>query len=139
MMVISAAGNRVEGLALSKLMGLSFTGLILIWFIPAPYHYILALLPSFWIGKILIDGAGFLCIRLAILRYMDCPFYKNILEKSAVLNGVGSRMPPFGLYAAGIVQFKQITFRVSEISTAHPPCFDVLWFAKKWHACFFQT
>lgn len=59
MMVVSVAGNRVEGLALSKLMGLSFIGLILIWFIPAPYHYIMALLPSFWIGKMLIDGAGF--------------------------------------------------------------------------------
>ncbi len=51
MMVVSIAGNRVEGLALSKLMGISFAGLILIWFIPAPYHFIMAFLPSFWIGN----------------------------------------------------------------------------------------
>lgn len=57
MMVVSIAGNRVEGLALSKLMGVSFIGLILIWFIPAPYHFIMAFLPSFWIGKLLMDGA----------------------------------------------------------------------------------
>nr|WP_308626000.1 hypothetical protein [uncultured Eisenbergiella sp.] len=58
MMVVSIAGNRVEGLALSKLMGISFTGLILVWFIPAPYHFLLAFLPSFWIGKILADGVN---------------------------------------------------------------------------------
>lgn len=57
MMVVSIAGNRVEGLAVSKLMGISFTGLILIWFIPAPYHFIMAFLPSFWIGKLLTGGA----------------------------------------------------------------------------------
>lgn len=58
MMVVSIAGNRVEGLAVSKLMGISFTGLILIWFIPAPYYYVMAFLPSFWIGKLLLGGAN---------------------------------------------------------------------------------
>ncbi|MBU3875978.1 hypothetical protein HGO97_009140 [Faecalicatena sp. AGMB00832] len=57
MMVVSIAGNRVEGLAVSKMMGISFIGLILIWFMPAPSYYIIAFLPSFWIGKVLMDGA----------------------------------------------------------------------------------
>lgn len=60
MMVVSIAGNRVEGLALSKLMGISFIGLIFAWFVPAPYHFIAALLPSFWIGRLLTDGANLL-------------------------------------------------------------------------------
>lgn len=59
MMVVSVVGNRVEGLALSKLMGISFIGLFFIWFVPAPYHFIVAFLPSFWIGKLMIDGVSF--------------------------------------------------------------------------------
>lgn len=67
MMVVSIAGNRVEALALSKLMGVSFIGLILIWFIPAPYHFLLAFLPSFWIGKLLIDGVNLVTLMLGLL------------------------------------------------------------------------
>ncbi len=58
MIVVSLAGNRVEGLAVSKLMGLFFLGLIAVWFIPAPYSYLSAFLPSFWIGKLIMDGTN---------------------------------------------------------------------------------
>lgn len=67
MMVVSIAGNRVEGLAISKLMGISFIGLILIWFIPAPYHFFMGFLPSFWIGKLLMDGVDFSSFLLGLL------------------------------------------------------------------------
>ncbi|MFQ6862274.1 MAG: hypothetical protein ACLROI_08065 [Beduini sp.] len=60
MMVVSLANNRVEGLAFSKLMGISFIGLILIWFIPPSYSFLMAFLPSFWIGMLLKEGADFL-------------------------------------------------------------------------------
>lgn len=56
MMVVTMAGNRVEGLALSKLMGVSILGLVAVWTIPAPYDYLTAFLPSFWIGKIIVEG-----------------------------------------------------------------------------------
>jgi fluoroquinolone transport system permease protein len=58
MMVVSIAGNRVEGLAWSKLMAVTILGLILLWFIPGPYSYMLAFLPSFWIGKVIVGGAS---------------------------------------------------------------------------------
>lgn len=67
MMVVSIAGNRVEGLAVSKLMGISFIGLFLIWFVPAPYHFSLAFLPSFWIGKLLMDGTDFFSFVLGLI------------------------------------------------------------------------
>lgn len=67
MMVVSIAGNRVEGLAVSKLMGISFIGLILIWFVPAPYHFLMAFLPSFWIGKLLMDGTDFFSFVLGLI------------------------------------------------------------------------
>jgi len=67
MMVVSLAENRVEGLAISKLMGVSFLGLILVWFIPAPYQYFAAFLPSFWIGKITLDGLNIYYVVFGIL------------------------------------------------------------------------
>ncbi len=56
MMVVTIATNRVEGLAISKLMGISLLGLMAIWVTPAPYDYLTAFLPSFWIGKIIAEG-----------------------------------------------------------------------------------
>ncbi len=67
MMLVSTAGNRVEGLALSKLMGVSLLGLPLVWFAPAPHSYFSTFLPSFWIGKIIIDGATVFSITLGLL------------------------------------------------------------------------
>jgi len=67
MMVVSIAGNRVEGLALSKMMSVSFLGLILYWFVSEPYSYILAFLPSYWIGKIIMDGASVISFTFGIL------------------------------------------------------------------------
>lgn len=62
-MVVSVAKNRVEALAISKLMGISFLGLPIVWFIPSPYQYFAGFLPSFWIGKIIHVGInGFLFI-----------------------------------------------------------------------------
>lgn len=72
LMVVSLAENRVEGLALSKLMGLTLLGLILVWFIPAPYSYFSAFLPSFWIGKLLIDGAS---LHSFVIGLIACLFW----------------------------------------------------------------
>lgn len=67
MMIVSIAGNRIEGLALSKLMGIGFIGLASVWFVPAPYCFIVAFLPSFWIGKLLIDGINTFSFMLGLL------------------------------------------------------------------------
>ena len=62
LMVVSLADNRVEGLALSKLMGVSLLGLLAAWFIPAPYHFFGAFLPSFWIGKLMTEGISLFAV-----------------------------------------------------------------------------
>jgi fluoroquinolone transport system permease protein len=54
MLVVVFAGNKVEGLALSKLTNLLMMGLPAAWFIAAPYKYILGFLPSFWLGEIIL-------------------------------------------------------------------------------------
>ena len=67
MMVISIAGNRVEGLAVSKLMSISFLGLAFVWFVPVPYCYLSAFLPSFWIGRLILNGASPVSVILGVL------------------------------------------------------------------------
>ena len=47
------AKNRVEGLALSKLTGLSLLGLVAVWFIPAPFSWFFGFMPSYWLGILL--------------------------------------------------------------------------------------
>lgn len=83
MMVVSVAGNRVEGLAVSKLMGISFLGLILVGLVPAPYHYGLALLPSFWIGRLLRGGISVMTLTggLTVCIFWIVLFTRRFLRR----------------------------------------------------------
>lgn len=85
MMVVTMAANRVEGLAISKLMGISMLGLIAIWAIPAPYDYLTAFLPSFWIGKIIMEGLGPfpLAIALSLCAIWTFIFTRRFLARLA--------------------------------------------------------
>jgi fluoroquinolone transport system permease protein len=51
LLVVSLAGNKVEGMAVSKLSGLFFLGLPAPFFISSKVQYLLFLLPSFWVSK----------------------------------------------------------------------------------------
>ena len=85
LILVSVADNRLEGLALSKLMGIVYLGIVLVWFIPAPYHFIVAFLPSFWIGKILLEGPSLFAFILGILLaffWIAC-FTKKFLSRIA--------------------------------------------------------
>jgi fluoroquinolone transport system permease protein len=78
MMLVALAATRVEGLALSKLMGVSLLGLIAVWVVPAPYHYLLAPLPSFWIGTILMEGLEALPLTIA---FSLCVFWALLFTR----------------------------------------------------------
>ena len=47
----SVAQNRVQGLALTKFIGLAGVFVLVAWFIPEPYQWIVGLFPPFWINK----------------------------------------------------------------------------------------
>lgn len=67
MMVVSFADNKVEGLAISKLSGLIFIGLVAVWFAPAPYAYIGGIFPTYWLGDIMKNGAGILAVSAGLV------------------------------------------------------------------------
>lgn len=68
MFLVSAAGNKVEGLALSKLTNILTMGFVVPWFISSPIKYVFGALPSFWIGE-LIKGTNviFSTARLCLI------------------------------------------------------------------------
>lgn len=54
MLLVTYAGNKVEGLALSKLAGLFTLGIPAAWFLQSPTKIVFSFLPSFWIGESLL-------------------------------------------------------------------------------------
>ena len=81
MLVVSVAGNRVEGLALSKIMGISLLGLVAALFIPHPYLYLASFLPSFWIQKIITDGANLISFGFGLL---SCIFWTGLFSRKFI-------------------------------------------------------
>lgn len=57
LMLPALAQNRVEGMALSKLSGLVMLGLPAALLLPAPFKYIGAILPSFWMTELALGGS----------------------------------------------------------------------------------
>lgn len=55
LLVVSKAKNKVEGMALIKLTGITFVGLLVPFFIEGNYQYIFSILPSYWMGKVMIS------------------------------------------------------------------------------------
>ncbi|UNC92003.1 hypothetical protein [Candidatus Contubernalis alkaliaceticus] len=59
MLLVTLAGNKVEGLALSKITNILSLGLFVPWFLEAPYRYLFGFLPSFWIGQMIHFASQF--------------------------------------------------------------------------------
>lgn len=62
LIVVSKANNKVEGLALTKLTGINFLGVLVPYFIKGNIQYIFAVFPSFWLAKasLAIGSSSFL-------------------------------------------------------------------------------
>ncbi len=55
MVVVAAANNKVEGMALMKLTGISMVGLLVPWFIESNAQYAFAIFPSYWMARALLE------------------------------------------------------------------------------------
>lgn len=56
MLVISLSTNKVEGMAVTKLTGFFIMGIPVPYFVHGDIQYILSILPSFWLSKLVIES-----------------------------------------------------------------------------------
>ena len=56
LLVIALSANKLEGMAVTKLSSLIILGAVVPWFVPAPLCFGLSFLPSFWMGKAMLES-----------------------------------------------------------------------------------
>lgn len=82
------AQNKVQGLAYSKFGGISGWTILLGWFVPEPFQWLIGLFPPFWINKaywLALDGRGLwigalavgIVLQLALIWWMLQLFMKR--------------------------------------------------------------
>ncbi|HKL98566.1 MAG TPA: ABC transporter permease [Mobilitalea sp.] len=82
LLVVSIAGNRVEGLAVSKLSGLFFLGLPIPFFVKDGVQYLVSFLPSFWVAKYAIDhNVVYMLISIVVSLVWIKLLYKRLIRK----------------------------------------------------------
>lgn len=55
-LIVSFSRNRVEGMAIAKAVALIFSGLVVPFFVRTDAQYLAALLPTFWIARLSMEG-----------------------------------------------------------------------------------
>lgn len=83
LMISSMAKNKVEGLAFSKLSGLFVLGLPVALLVPAPFMYVSAFLPTFWMTELATGGSLWLAIPALIsAALLSAAFARHFMKKS---------------------------------------------------------
>lgn len=82
LLVVSISGNRVEGMAVSKLSGLFFLGLPIPFFVKGGVEYLMFFLPSFWVSKYAMQRQpAFLIIGLGVSFIWIWLLYQKFINK----------------------------------------------------------
>lgn len=55
LLIVTLSSNKLEGMAVTKLSSLMMLGAFVPYFVPAPLNLCVSFLPSFWMGKTILD------------------------------------------------------------------------------------
>lgn len=66
LMIITLSGNKLEGMAVTKLSALTLLGIPVPFFVKGMYQYAVGFLPSFWVGKA-IQSNGYIYLMAAFI------------------------------------------------------------------------
>lgn len=66
LMIIALSGNKLEGMAVTKLSALTLLGIPVPFFVKGMYQYAVGFLPSFWVGKA-IQSNGYIYLMAAFI------------------------------------------------------------------------
>lgn len=86
LVVVSVANNKVEGLAVTKLTGISFLGILAPTFVKGNAQYIFSVLPSFWIGKVALSNDNktlllFTLVGISCSLIWIAVFYRRFIKR----------------------------------------------------------
>lgn len=82
LLILTISSNKLEGMAVSKLSGIMIFGAAIPFFIKDNLQYVLFLLPSFWIGKAILENMSFYMLPAFALSVMwICFLSKRYLRK----------------------------------------------------------
>ncbi|MCI9154138.1 ABC transporter permease [Lachnospiraceae bacterium] len=82
LLVLTISSNRLEGMAVTKLSTLTILGAVIPFFIKSDIQYIISLLPSFWIGKAILENMPLYMLPAFVLSAVwICFLLKRYLRK----------------------------------------------------------
>lgn len=83
MFLAAFAANKVEGLALSKLIALTLLGAIFAYFVPEPWQFTAAALPTYWPARLYLEGVTFnhSVTKIIFLFISGLLFHLMLLQK----------------------------------------------------------
>lgn len=56
LLIVTVSSNKLEGMAVTKLSSLMMLGAVIPYFVPAPFSFVFSFLPSFWMGKAMMEN-----------------------------------------------------------------------------------
>jgi fluoroquinolone transport system permease protein len=80
LMLLSFANNKVEGLAVSKIMGLTMLPMIVPIITNSPWGLIAGVFPAYWLGALLQGPLWLFPVALAVSVIWMVLFYKRIIK-----------------------------------------------------------
>lgn len=78
LMLLGFAGNKVEGLAVSKMLGLTMMPMLVPIITGSPWGLIAGIFPAYWLGALLQDPLWLLPAALAVSALWLVVFYKRM-------------------------------------------------------------
>ena len=82
LLVLTISSNKLEGIAVTKLSTLTIFGAVIPFFIKSDIQYVISPLPSFWIGKAILENIPLYMLPAFVLSAMwICFLLKQYLRK----------------------------------------------------------
>jgi fluoroquinolone transport system permease protein len=82
LLVLTISSNKLEGMAVTKLSTLTIFGAVIPFFIKSDIQYVISPLPSFWIGKAILENIPLYMLPAFVLSAMwICFLLKQYLRK----------------------------------------------------------
>lgn len=70
LLIVTLSTNKLEGMAVTKVSTLTILGAFVPYFVPHPIQYALSFLPSFWVGKTMIDNKPIDTLMALLLAFV---------------------------------------------------------------------